>query len=330
MKRIMALALSLALCASAAQAQQSSTTAAKKTARKKSTVQRTDPTAERLSKLERAIDAQQAQIRQLSDQVQSRDQQIQQLQQNLQQSQAAATEASAKADSAAAQAAKQDEAVTALRSDVTDMKDISSNTAMAIQDTQNNLKTTFESPAAIHYKGITITPGGFVAAETIYRTRAASADINTPFTGIPYDGNALSNVGETNLTARQSRLSLLGESKVGTTKLTGYWEADWLGTGVTSNNRQSNSYVLRQRVIYGQAAMANGLSFTAGQMWSMVTEDRQGIQNRLELPPLTIDPQYNVGFSWARQYGFRVVKVFGGKLALGVAVEAPQERQGKA
>jgi hypothetical protein len=126
------------------------------------------------------------------------------------------------------------------------------------------------------------------------------------------------------LTARQSRLSLLGEGKVGNTKLTGYREADWLGTGVTSNNRQSNSYVLRQRVIYGQAALANGLSFTAGQMWSLATENRKGIENRTELPPLTIDPQYNVGFTWARQYGFRVVKDFGGKFAVGVAVEDPQ------
>src|SRR6185437_15811045 len=177
---------------------------------------------------------------------------------------------------------------------------------------------------AIHYKGITITPGGFVAAETVTRQRAAASDINTPFTGIPYTANALSKVGEMNLTARQSRLSLLGESKVGDTKLTGYWEADWLGTGVTSNNRQSNSYVMRQRVIYGQAAFKSGLSVTAGQMWSLVTEDKKGIQNRAELPPLKIDPKYNVGFSWARQYGLRFVQDFGGKFALGVAVEAPQ------
>ena len=326
MKRVMALALSLALVAFAAQAQQSTATATNKktTKKRKSAVQRADPTAERLNKLEQAIDAQQQQIRQLNDQVQSRDQQIQQLQQTLQQSQAAATEAAGKADSAASEAAKQGEAVTALRNDVTDLKQNSTNTALALQETQTNVKTAIESPAAIHYKGINITPGGFVEAATVNRTRATSSDINTPFTSIPYTANALSKLGETNLTARQSRLSLLGESKVGNTKLTGYWEADWLGTGVTSNNRQSNSYVLRQRVIYGQAAFANGLSLTAGQMWSLATEDKKGIQNRQELPPLTIDPQYNVGFTWARQYGFRVVKDFGGKFALGVAVEGPQ------
>jgi len=325
MKRVMALALSLTLATFAAQAQQSTATATSKTTKRKNTVQRSDPaTAERLNKLEQAIDAQQQQIRQLSEQVQTRDRQIQQMQQTLQQSQGAASEASVKADSAASEAAKQGASVADLRNDVSDLKQNSTNTALALQETQTSVKNAFETPAAIRYKGITITPGGFVAAETVNRTRATSSDINTPFNSIPYTANALSKLGETNLTARQSRLSLLGESKVGNTKLTGYWEADWLGTGVTSNNRQSNSYVLRQRVIFGQAAFANGVSVTAGQQWSLATEDKKGIQNRTELPPLTIDSQYNVGFTWEREYGFRVVKDFGGKFALGVAVEGPQ------
>ncbi len=37
-----------------------------------------------------------------------------------------------------------------------------------------------ESPMAIHFKGITITPGGFLAAETVFRNKAIGADINTP------------------------------------------------------------------------------------------------------------------------------------------------------
>jgi hypothetical protein len=179
-------------------------------------------------------------------------------------------------------------------------------------------------PASIRYKGITITPGGFVAAETVHRTHAVSSDINTPFTGIPYPGDARSKVGENNFTARQSRVSLLAESKIGKVKLTGYYEADWLGTGVTSNNRQSNSYVMRQRTIWAQAAFDSGWSFTGGQMWSLATEETKGILPRQEAAPLTIDSQYNVGFSWERQYGFRVAKDFGGKFFLAAAVEGPQ------
>ncbi|MGA8072174.1 MAG: hypothetical protein WB995_01785 [Candidatus Acidiferrales bacterium] len=189
---------------------------------------------------------------------------------------------------------------------------------------QEGAKKSEEGPSSIRFKGITLTPGGFVAAESVYRNHATSADINTPFNSIPYPGNALSKVAENYFTGRQSRLSLLAESKIDTVKLTGYYEADWLGTGVTSNNRQSNSYVMRQRQIFAQAKTESGWSFTGGQMWSLATENKKGIDNRGEAIPLTIDPQYNVGFTWARQYGFRVVKDFGGKFALAVAVEGPQ------
>jgi hypothetical protein len=37
-----------------------------------------------------------------------------------------------------------------------------------------------------------------------------------------------------------------------------------------------------------------------------------------------IDPQYIVGYTWARQYAFRVVKDFGGKFALAMSIEGPQ------
>jgi hypothetical protein len=39
---------------------------------------------------------------------------------------------------------------------------------------------------------------------------------------------------------------------------------------------------------------------------------------------MTIDSQYHAGFTWERQYGFRVVKDFGGKFALGASIEGPQ------
>jgi hypothetical protein len=185
-------------------------------------------------------------------------------------------------------------------------------------------KESAESPVAIRFKGITLTPGGFFAAETVFRNRATSGDINTSFTGIPFPGNALSKVTENNFTARQTRATLAADSKVGSAKVTGYFEMDFLGAGTTSNNRQSNSYVFRQRQLWAQAAFDNGWSVTGGQMWTLATENRKGIQNRGEALPMQIDPQYVVGFTWARQYGFRVVKDFGGRFALGVSVEGPQ------
>ena len=46
-------------------------------------------------------------------------------------------------------------------------------------------------------------------------------------------------------------------------------EADFLGAGITSNDNQSNSYVLRQRQIFGQAGTNKGFTITGGQMWSL-------------------------------------------------------------
>ena len=73
----------------------------------------------------------------------------------------------------------------ALKSDVTDLKTNATNSALTLQETQKRMEE-LESPLALHFKGITITPGGFLAAETVYRNRALGADINTPFNGLNY------------------------------------------------------------------------------------------------------------------------------------------------
>jgi hypothetical protein len=329
MKRLLAPVLLFALVGStmaAAQTAASSTPKAKKAAK---TPKASAPSvASQLKTMSEALEAQQKQIEALRQEVQSRDQAVQQLQQRLDQSQTAATQAQAKADSASAEVSKQEQSVTVLRTEVDDLKQNASTTALTLQETQKNVKEAIESPTAIHFKGVTITPGGFVAAETVWRQRAESADINTAFNSIPYPGNALSKLNENNFTARQSRLTMLAESKVGPAKLTGYYEGDFLGTGVTSNNRQSNSYVFRQRQLFGQAAFDSGWSFTGGQMWTLATENKKSIQNRQEALPMQIDPQYVVGFTWARQYGFRVVKDFGGKFALAASIEGPQSTIG--
>jgi len=180
-----------------------------------------------------------------------------------------------------------------------------------------------DGPSSIHYKGVNITPGGFIEAATVSRSRGTGGDINTPFTGIPYPGAGLAKVSENNFSARQSRLTLLIDTTIGSAKVNGYYEGDFLGTGVTSNNRQSNSYVFRQRQLWASVKFENGLYLAGGQMWSLVTESKKGIENRQEAFPLQIDPQYVVGWAWQRAYGFRVAKNWD-KFAIGVGIEGPQ------
>ena len=285
--------------------------------------------AAELEELRQTLQSQQEQLQLLKEELAKRDRQIEAARDAAATANTRAIEATSKAAEAVSTSAEVKTTATSLNSTVSDLKVSNDSLRETVATAAAQEKKAEESgPAAIHYKGITITPGGFVEAATVTRTRANSADINTSFTNIPFPGNSLSKVAETNFTARQSRATVLFEGKVGAAKLTGYYEGDFLNAGVTSNNRQSNSYPFRQRQVWAQLALDSGLSVTGGQMWTLATENRKGINNRQEWLPMMIDPQYVVAFTWARQYGFRVVKDFGGKAAVAISVEGPQATLG--
>lgn len=225
----------------------------------------------------------------------------------------------------AAQAAiaPQAEALSALQSSVTDLNAKSESMALVVATTEKKTKA-LEMPETIHFKGIDLTPGGFLAAETVNRQRAVGADVNTQFTGIPFGGQTAGVLSEFNASGRQSRISLLAEGKLANATLRGYYEADFLSAGTTSNDNQSNSYTLRQRQVWAQAALNSGWTITGGQMWSLATEYNSGLSNNAESIPMTIDAQYQVGFTWERQYGLRVVKQMSKKFWLGGSLEEAQ------
>jgi hypothetical protein len=281
--------------------------------------------AAQLEELREALQSQQEQLQLLKEELAKRDRQIDEAREAAAAANARAAEASTKATEAVNTSAEVKTTAASLNTTVADIKASNDTLKTAVAEQAAVSGTSEEGPATIHIKGINITPGGFIAAETVYRNKATSSDVNTNLNGIPFSGSGLSKVSEFNASGRQTRVTLLIDTKVGDTKVTGYEEADFLSAAATSNSRESNSFSLRQRQLWAQAALANGFTFTGGQMWSLVTETRKGIQNRQEALPMTIDAQYNIGFSWARQYGFRIVKNFGDKFALGLSVEQAQD-----
>ena len=74
--------------------------------------------------------------------------------------------------------------------------------------------------------------------------------------------------------------------------------------------------------------MTSGFTLTGGQMWSLVTETGLSTNNRTEKLPNSIDAQYTVGFSWARQGAIRAQQTFGaqktGMLTLAMSLESAQ------
>lgn len=281
--------------------------------------------ASQLQELRDMLASQQRQIQQLQTQLAARDQQIQQAQQSAADANAKATEAASKATEAQTANNDANTQVASLKETVTSLKANDQSISDSIKSEQRKVNDAVESPTTLRFKGITISPtGSFIAAETIWRQRGLAADENTPFSSIPFNGAQNGNLSEFNASGRQSRIALLAEGKVGALTLRGYYESDWLSAGTTSNNNESNSYTNRQRQMFAQVQSESGWIFTGGQMWSLATETKSLLDNRSENLPMTVDSQYNAGFTWERQYGARVVKEFGKKAAIGFAAEQPQ------
>ena len=205
------------------------------------------------------------------------------------------------------------------------------NSGLNLQDTQTTPnQNPMESAVSIHFRGITITPGGFAEAAFVRRSRALGADLTTPFNSLTMPGASQSQLSEFFGSARQSRPTVYGDGRLNNVEFSSYLSADFLSSGDTSTATQTNSYTLRLRQAWGQAKFDNGWSFLGGQMWSLVTENKAGIApsddtgRTNDSRPMTIDPGYNVGFTFARQYGLRLTKAFGDKVAVAVAMENAQ------
>jgi hypothetical protein len=198
--------------------------------------------------------------------------------------------------------------------------------AKAAVQPQSQINAAHGDTDKLHYKGVTVTLGGFLAAESIYRQHDQANDISTSFAAIPYANNSVGQTQELRFTARQSRISALVEgSPTPQTHLGFYSEFDFQGGAQTANSNESNSYTPRLRHMYGTVDWDYlGLHLLAGQAWSLATLNSQGITPRNEVVPPTIDGQYIPGFIWTRQPQIRLVKDLPDAVSFAVSLENPQ------
>lgn len=276
----------------------------------------------------------QTQVQQQQEQMVQQQSQIQQLQQQLQAGSTNAQEAQQQSQQlqtsiqqANTQAEANQKATTDLNAKVSDLSTSTTTIATNVQDTQKKVKD-LESPAAVHYKGITLTPGGWLEGSFLFRNRNENADITTNLGAVPFGGVANSKLTEFRGTSRASRFILTAEGKAGKTKLTGYYELDFLSQAPTANQIETNSFNPRQRQLWAQAEFSNGITFTAGQFWGLITTDRKGLATRSEFVPTTIEGSYVVGYSYIRQTAFRITKNFNNKVWTAFEVANPETTVG--
>ena len=285
-------------------------------------------TERQLHELRDQVAGQQVQIDNLNSQLTSRDQQVSQAQQSVAEAQAQIAAAATSTAQAAQQGTQNAQDVQQLKVSVGDLSTQNTNLQQTVVADQQRVEGEINSPTVLHYKGVTIQPVAFFAFEGVWRQHSVNSDINTPFNTIPFPSANQGHVSELNFTGRQSRLGALFTGDAGSYKLAGYFESDFLGVGTASNNNQSNSYVFRVRQVWGQGENAHGTRITGGQMWSLVTEDGRGTDNRTEILPNTVDPSYMVGYNWTRQPAIRLQQRFGdpktGTFTLAFAAEQAQ------
>ncbi|SEB43315.1 hypothetical protein [Terriglobus roseus] len=268
----------------------------------------------------------QTEIEDLRGQMAEKDAQIAALKRSSESSSGAQAQTAAQVDALATSTAQTSAGVSGLQTSVAAVRQQTSevkNDVQQVAQEQVAIKKNVDEPVSIHYKGVTITPGGFLAGESIWRQRALNADVYTNFNGTPYGGAGEAHTSEWVPSARATRPSVLITGKVPFGTLSGFFEGDFLSAGSTSNNLQSNSYTLRVRQAWGQAAFGR-YKFTGGQMWTLLSESKKAADPGQEALPLIFDGNLHVGYTYVRQPGFRFQAALSPKTTLAVALEASQ------
>ncbi|MGB9107029.1 MAG: hypothetical protein WCC59_19895, partial [Terriglobales bacterium] len=263
--------------------------------------------ASEIKTLRDAVSAQQQQIQMLRDELARRDAAVQQVQQQVNSLQSAAQQAQSTAQAAQSSSKQNEDALASLKTNVASVQTTATATATSLQAAEKQVKA-LESPAAIKYKGITITPGGFISANVNWRKNNQNLDNFGGFNALPFNGSSNAHLSELRFTGRYSRLSLLAQGKFGRSNVQAYYEMDFEGAAQTANEVTTNSFQPRIRELWANVDAPGGISFSGGQTWSLITANRTGVGPRGIMLPAHISASLVVGWHYTRQGGFRVYK----------------------
>jgi hypothetical protein len=280
---------------------------------------------EQIESLRQTLANQGAQINSLKTDLDERDARLKRAEQAAADARADAARAQAAADAENQAVGQNAAAVSTLSATVTDLKGNQASLAATVSDETAKIKKSIDSPDTLHYRGITLTPYGFFNGESVYRTRATGGEMATPFSSIPYEQADSYSMSEMYISGRQSRVGTIFEGKTAFGTLRARLEGDFLGTGTTSNDNQSTSYLFRQRIALAEVETANHWTVSGGQGWSLVAENTKGISTAAAniALPMQIDPNYVAGLVWVRSGSIRLTKSFP-KAAFAASAENPQ------
>ncbi len=187
------------------------------------------------------------------------------------------------------------------------------------------------SPLAIHVGDSDLLFGGFIDATAIRRTTNTGSGLGTVFGTIPFDNTVQGHMNDTQFSSQNSRLTLQATSKVGTADLKGVLELDFLGNQPNGLTVTANSNTFRMRVFWGQYRKG-AVDFLAGQAWSLMTPNRNGLSPETAgiFFTQTLDPNSQAGLTWVRPMQFRLTTRPNDNFTAAVSIENPDQYVGPA
>jgi hypothetical protein len=177
-------------------------------------------------------------------------------------------------------------------------------------------------PGAIKLGDAVLTPGGFVDLENIFRTTNTQSNIATDFAGIPFSNTPQGRVSELRTTAQFSRINVKIEDHYRGNDYIGYVEGDFSGNSAPGVYQSVNGLTNRLRLYFGYVKHKNW-EFLAGQTWSWMTPNRDGIGPMPSDLAITYNEDQNlaVGVPYTRAAEFRAAYHVNEHWAIGAGIE---------
>ena len=182
-------------------------------------------------------------------------------------------------------------------------------------------------PTFLRLGNICLVPIGFMDFTPFWRDKNAASSMGSNFGSIPYNNYPNGNLSEFHFSQQNSRIGFRIDGNWKGTHFIGYNEFDFNGTSGATNLAVSNGAIVPRLRLYWVDARKDKWEFLAGQSWSMLVPNRNGIS---ALPgdlfySQVIDINYIAGLTWTRQPGLRVLYHPSKKVTLGFSAEQPDQ-----
>ena len=182
-------------------------------------------------------------------------------------------------------------------------------------------------PTFLRLGNICIVPIGFMDFTPFWRDKNAASSMGSNFGGVPYNNSAAGNLSEFHFSQQNSRLGFRIDGNWKGAHFIGYNEFDFKGTSGSTALAVSNGAIVPRLRLYWADVRKNKWEFLAGQSWSMLVPNRNGIS---ALPgdlffSQVVDINYIAGLTWTRQPGLRVLYHPNKKVTFGFSAEQPDQ-----